>query len=110
MLLTKPPSPNDVIVVKVSNGDEIIAKMVDQSSTHLVISKPMLMILSQDPSTGQPGISMVPFWMVGGERDSNYPINLSHVVCVVKANKEAASSYVSQTSGLTIPRSSGLIT
>ena len=110
MLLAKSMSPNDVIIIKISNGDELIAKLVDQTATHLVVNKPMLMILSQNPSTGQPGISMVPFWMVGGEKDASYPVNLSHVVCTVKANKDAANGYVSQTSSLTIPRSGGIIT
>lgn len=110
MLLAKSISTNDVIVIKVSNGDELIAKLVDQTATHLVVSKPMLMILSQNPSTGQPGISMVPFWMMGGEKDASYPVDLSHVVCMVKASKEANNSYVSQTSSLAIPRSGGIIT
>lgn len=107
MLIEKSVQINDISCLKLSNGDELIAKIVDISSDTVGISKPMLMMLAQDPRTGQPGVSMVPFWIVGGDKDARYPVSRSHVICMVKANSDAAKSYVQQTTGLTIPGSSG---
>lgn len=109
MLIEKTPSPNDIVCIKTSSGDELIAKILEISESVVTVSKPMLMMLAQDPRTGQPGVQMVPFWMVGGDKDSRYPISRAHVVCMIKANKDATSSYTQQTTGLSIPGGSGLV-
>lgn len=103
MLVTKPITNNDIISIKISNGDEIIAKFLESNDEHVIVSKPMLMILAQT-QTGQPGVQMMPFFMLGGEKDGKYPINKAHIVCMILSNAEAKSGYVSATSGLTIPK------
>jgi len=108
MLIENKPVIGDVVCIKLSNGDEIIAKYADHTETSLVVTKPMLMVLSQDPRTGQPGVQMAPFWIMGGEPTARFPIAHTHIVCMVKSNSEAKSSYTAQTSSLTIPNS-GLI-
>jgi len=108
MIIEKPFEQNDVVTLKLSNGDELIARFASLTESQITISKPMLMVLGQDPRTGQPGIQIVPFWMVGGEKDGKYPINRNHVLCMVKANAEAAKGYMAHTTGLTIP-GSGII-
>lgn len=107
MLFDTTVKVNDVACLKLSNGDELIAKIVDITNDHIGLSKPMLMMLAQDPRTGQPGVSMVPFWMVGGDKDARYPVSKPHIVCMVKANPDAMKSYMQQTTGLTIPGSPG---
>lgn len=103
MLVTKPIQPNDVVSVKMSNGDELIAKYVESNETHVTVSKPMLMVLGQTQS-GQPGVQMMPFFMLGGDKDGKYPLNKNHVVCLVVSNSEAKSGYTQATTGLTIPK------
>lgn len=108
MLIENKPTTNDVVCIKLSNGDELIAKIADQNPMTLLVTKPMLMILSQDPRTGQPGVQMAPFWIMGADSSVKFPIAQTHVVCMVKANADATKNYISQTSGIAIP-SSGLI-
>jgi hypothetical protein len=48
--------------------------------------------------------------MLGGDKDSKYPISRDHVVCMVRANPDAVKGYTAMTTGLTIPGSSGLVT
>lgn len=103
MLLNKPLQPNDIVSLKIANGDELIAKYVETNNTHIVVSKPMLMVLGQSAS-GQPGVQMMPFFMLGGEKDGNYPINKDHVVCMVVSNNDAKAGYTQATTGLTIPK------
>ena len=108
MLIEKSPTTNDVVSLKISNGDEIIGRIADINDASVTITKPMMMILSQDRN-GNPGIQMVPFWMLGGDKDTKHVINRSHIVCLIKAGSEAVKGYTAHTSGLAIP-SSGLIT
>lgn len=108
MLIEKTPTTNDVVCIKTASGDELIGRITEITDALVTISKPMMMVLSQDRN-GMPGIQMVPFWMLGGDKDSKYPINRSHVVCMIKAGSEAVKGYTAHTSGLAIP-SSGLIT
>lgn len=106
MLLEKPIAAQDVVSIKISNGDEIIAKLVSQDSNTVVVSRPLLMVLSPDPNTGMPGVQMAPFWMLGPEPDTKFPISAHHVVCMVKAGNGAMKRYMEITTGLTIPGAS----
>ena len=111
MLLDKPLNVNDVITIKLGNGDEIIAKLVEQSRDSVAVTKPLLVVLGQDPSTGRPGISMAPFWMLSSDAGAKYSIPRTQILCMLKSNDDATKGYLSQTTGLAIPGSgSGLIT
>lgn len=111
MLIEKSLSAGDVASIKLGNGDEIIAKLVDQDRDSVIVTKPLLMVLGQDPSTGRPGISMAPFWMLGTDSAARYPIPRTQILCILKSNEEATKGYLAQTTGLTIPGSgSSLIT
>ena len=110
MLLEKTLVANDIICLQISNGDEVIGKITEINEKIVTIAKPLLMVLSQDPRTQQPGVQMVPFWMLGSDRDAKYPVSRDHVVCMVRANQDAVKGYTAMTSGLTIPGAGGLIT
>jgi len=108
MLIENKPGVGDVVIIKLSNGDELIAKYNERTDLALVVSKPMLMVLSQDPRTGQPGVQMAPFWIMAADPASKFPISHDHIVCMVRANNDAMRNYTAQTSSITMPNS-GLI-
>jgi len=110
MLLEKTPVAGDVASIKFNNGDEIIAKISEITNDLVTVTKPLLMVLSQDPRSGQPGVQMAPFWMLGADPSSKFPINRSQIICLVKSNTDAVKGYTAQTTGLAIPSGSGLIT
>jgi hypothetical protein len=101
---------DDIVSIKLTNGDEIIGKCVFVDDKTITVTKPLLMVLGQDPNTGRPGISMAPFWMLGADPTSNYTINHSQIICTLKSNSDASKGYIAQTTGLTIPSGGGLIT
>lgn len=103
MLVAKPITTNEIVSIKISNGDELIAKFLESNDDHIIVTKPMLMVLGQTQS-GQPGVQMMPFFMLGADKDGRYPLNKSHVVCMVLSNAEAKSGYTQATTGLTIPK------
>lgn len=106
--LSSLPKLNDIVCIKLSNGDELIAKLLMTTDKVTAISKPFLMVLAQDPVSRQPGVQLAPFWMLGADDNSKYILNNSLIVCTVKANSEAKKGYDSHTSSLLIPNS-GLI-
>jgi hypothetical protein len=111
MLTIKPTyAVDDVVSIKLANGDEIIAKCVAVDDKAITVTRPLLMILSQDPATGRPAISMAPFWMLGAEPTGKYTISHDQIICTLKSNSESMKGYISQTTGLAMPGGSGLIT
>jgi hypothetical protein len=109
MLLDTQIKPQDIASIKFSNGDEIIAKIVDVEGPSITVTKPLAMMLTRDPRSGQPGIQMAPLWILGADVESRFPILKSHITCMVKASTEAAKGYTANTTGLTIPSGSGLV-
>lgn len=109
MLIESSAKPQDIVSLKLSNGDEIIAKLLDREGINITVTKPMLMMLAKDPRTGQPGIQMAPFWMLGADPESKFDILKSHITCMVKSSSDAAKGYTANTTGLTIPNGSGLV-
>jgi hypothetical protein len=104
MLIEKPSvSVDDIVAIKMSNSDEIIAKVSAISSTEITVLKPMTLNIVRDQSTGQPALSMVPIWMFGSDANSKFNLNLAHVMCMVVANKDVKANYIQQTSGLLVP-------
>ena len=105
MLIETNVKTSDIISIKLSNGDEIIGRVSSIESDTVTITKPLAMMLAQDPRTGQAGVQMIPFWMLGADKDAKFPIQRSHIVCMVKSNPDAVKGYTANTSGLTIPSS-----
>lgn len=110
MLIEKTFEINDVVCVKLANGDELIAKIGSLNEQSVTLVKPLLVLLGQDPRTGQPGVQMAPFWIISADPASHYKIQRDHIICMVKPNSDAVKGYTAQTTGLTIPSGSGLIT
>lgn len=103
MLIPKPIQPGNIVSIKMSNGDELIAKLGEMTDSQVKVSKPMLIMLAQDPSTGQPGVQMAPFWMIGADPEQPFPVSRSHIQCMVLANQHAAANYTKSTTSLEIP-------
>lgn len=110
MLLDSQIKPQDIVSIKFSNGDEIIAKVVDTEGPSITVTKPLAMMLTRDPRSGQPGIQMAPFWILGADIESRFPILKSHITCMVKSSADAVKGYTANTTGLAMPPGSGLIT
>ena len=102
MLIEKALEAQDIVAIKLSNGDEILGRLHSQDQKTVTITKPVMMVLAQGPMGG-PGIQLVPFWMFGADKDQKFPLNRDHVICMVKANTEAAKGYASHTTGLQMP-------
>ena len=94
MLLEKTFTSSDVITLKLINGDEIIARFVDQTPTTITINKPMAI------TAGMNGLGLIPWVFFGGVDD--YTIKKDHVFLSVISKKEAANQYMQGTTGIAL--------
>jgi hypothetical protein len=95
MIIETPYKVGDTISFKTVAGEEVIARLVEEKGNKIKITKPMALTATQQ------GLGLVPFTFTVSP-DANIEINLDTVVFVAKTDKEMASQYVQQTTGLTV--------
>ena len=95
MLIETPYKIGDTVSLKLSTGEEVIARLEDETDTNVTLHKPMVLIANQQ------GLGMAPF-MFSVSPDSKFKLRLSSVTCIVKTEKEIASQYTQQTTGIAL--------
>lgn len=94
MLFEKPIASGDVVSLKLINGDELIARLEEETIDHVKISRPLQVTIS--PS----GLGMIPFVFLGNKE--TITIKQSHVLTVMPSKKDAADQYVQGTTGIAL--------
>jgi len=92
---------NDVKVLKLITGEEVIARVSEESSNLLTLEKPMtLQMLPPNTSTGQVGFAMVP-WIKAAKNDK-VTISEEHILAVDEASKQTETNYLQVITGLSL--------
>jgi hypothetical protein len=94
MLISKGFSSGDIVILKLVNGDEIIARLEEESKEEVKFSRPKAVTFN-----GQ-GLGMIP-WVFLGEAEI-YTLSKTHVFTIVPARKDAASQYMEGTTGIAL--------
>lgn len=95
MLIDKGLSAGSVVTMKLINGEEIMAKLVEETATGFKISKPLSL------NAGPKGLGMIPFlFTVDHEKD--VVINKSAVMAITTTEQEFANQYTQGTTGIAI--------
>ena len=95
MLIETSYKKGDVVTVRLSSGEEIVARMQDETDTVLKLSKPMAAMMSEK------GLALIPFILtVDPETDIN--LNKNQVMFVAKPVKEISDHYLQSTTGITL--------
>lgn len=103
MLIENPIKVDDVISIKLIGAEEILAKLVEETTTAYVVKNPFSIMMQMDGN-------MVPMpYIFGGDKNQNVPIMKSAVAAIVKTNSELKSHYIKITTGIHTG-SSGIIT
>jgi hypothetical protein len=103
MLITKSTiSAGDIVTFKLVTTEEIIAKVVAVNETTISIEKPLLLQLSMDPTSGQPSVQMLPFWVLSAETPK-LDLQKSHIMVMAVSNDGAKKGYMQNTSSLIMP-------
>jgi|TARA_Y100000033_G_C2700893_1_gene88535 hypothetical protein len=90
---------SDVKVLKLTTGEEIIAR-VEQQRDYMMLEKPMTMAPVPGQSPGQMGFAMVP-WMMAAKGDF-IQLSLSHIVVETEAKGEIEKNYLASITGLSL--------
>lgn len=95
MIIETPYKATDTITIKTVAGEEVVARLVEETDKTVKVKKPMAIM-----ATGQ-GIGLGPFtFTVNPEAD--VVLNKSAVLMIAKTDKEMASQYVQSTTGLAL--------
>jgi hypothetical protein len=95
MLIETPYKNGDTVSIKLTSGEEIVARLEEEKGATLVLNKPLMIAATQQ------GLGLAPF-MFTSSPDAKVKIDLSKVVCVTKTQDEFASQYIQNTTGITV--------
>lgn len=95
MLIDKGLTSGSVVTMKLVNGEELIAKLVEETSLGYKISKPLSL------SAGPKGLGMVPF-MFTVDQEKDLVINKDAIMAITTTDKEFAMQYTQGTTGIAI--------
>jgi len=93
MLINKGITPGEVVTIKTTAGEEIVAKLVEETPTSIKVSKPLVLTASQK------GVALVPF-LFTTDPDLDIDIFKGTVMVLAPTMKDAADTYIQQTTGI----------
>lgn len=94
MLINKGFTNGDVVSLKITNGDEIVARFEEETETTVKISRPLAITI------GPQGLGMIP-WVFLGDSES-FTLKKEHIYVMVKTKEEAATQYMQGTTGIAL--------
>ncbi len=94
MLFEKPVTTGDVVSIKLVNGEEIIARLEEETSEHVKISKPLSVTL------GPQGLGMIPFMFLSSK--DTVTLKQTHILAMGPSKKDAADQYMQGTTGIAL--------
>lgn len=95
MLIDKGLSEGTVVTIKLVNGEEIMAKFIEDTATGYKISKPLTL------SAGPKGLGMVPF-LFTADPEKHLVLDKSSVMVIIPTEQEFANQYTQGTTGIAI--------
>lgn len=87
MLVNKDFTKDEVISIKMINGDELIAQFQKESADEIVIRNPVVLTMGSNGAIG-----MIP-WCLLSER-KEHPIKKSQTFIIAKTKKDACEQYL----------------
>jgi len=93
MLISKGIAEGEVVTIKTTAGEEIVAKLVEDGPMGVKVKKPLCLTATKD------GIGLVPF-LFTTDPDSEIVINKNSIMVLAATVKDAADRYTEQTSGI----------
>ena len=95
MIIDKGVSAGDVVTIKLTSGEELIANLVEENDKYVKVSKPRVL------ASAQGGIGMAPY-LFTVDPDKEIKLARATIVVLEPTEKESASSYTKATTGLIV--------
>lgn len=96
MIIDTPYKVGDTVSIKLSSGEEMIARLEEENDNHVIIKKPLMLIAGQ-----QGGMGLAPF-MFTVDQDAKVKLRSNTIICIVKTAKDATDTYIKSTTGLAV--------
>ena len=94
MIIDKGVTPGEIVTIKLTSGEEVIAKLIEETDTYIKVSKPRVL------TSAQGGIGLAPYLFTV---DPSKDIKIYKPFVVLEATQEDyASQYVSGTTGIIV--------
>ena len=95
MLIDKGVTEGEVVTLKLSTGEELIAKLIEDGALYYKLSKPMVLSMTQK------GVGMMPYlFTVNPEKEIK--LFKTNVVVMEATDKDFAAAYTQQTTGIAL--------
>ena len=91
---------NDVKVLKLITGEEVIARVIEEENNLITLEKPMTLQMLPPTSTGQVGFALVP-WMKAAKNDK-ITISTEHILVTDEASDQTEKNYLQVVTGLSL--------
>ena len=91
---------NDVKVLKLITGEEVIARISRESSNLLILDRPMILQMMPANQQGQVGFAIVP-WLMAGNSEK-ITISIEHILAEDVVKSEVEKNYLANVTGLTL--------
>lgn len=93
MIIDKGVSPGEVITIKLTSGEELVANLVEERDSFIKVSRPLVLTM------GQQGIGMVPY-LFTVDVTRHIKLQKATIVVMEPSDKESASQYTKATTGI----------
>jgi hypothetical protein len=92
---------NDVKVLKLITGEEVIARVTEEKNNLITLEKPMILqMLAPDRTTGQIPFALVP-WMKAAKNEKVI-ISTEHIIAEDEGSEQTEKNYLQVITGLTL--------
>ena len=92
---------NDVKILKLITGEEVIARVTEEENNLITLEKPMtLQMIPPNTSTGQMGFALVP-WMKAA-KNKKITISIEHILTEDEASEQTEKNYLQVVTGLSL--------
>ena len=93
MIIETPYKVGDTVSIKLSSGEEMVARLEEEKDDHIVIKKPLMLIANEK------GPGLTPF-MFTVDQEAKVKLRLNSIICIVKTAKDASDTYTKSTTGI----------
>ena len=92
---------NDVKVLKLITGEEVIARVIEEKNNLITLEKPMILqMMAPDRTTGQIPFALVP-WMKAAKNEKVI-ISTEHIIAKDEGSEQTEKNYLQLVTGLSL--------
>ena len=93
MLIDKGVTEGEVVTIKLTSGEELVAKLVEDGPLYYKLNRPMVLTMNQQ------GLGMAPY-LFTVSNDKDVKLSKGTVTIIEATEKQFADSYIQGTTGI----------